>query len=196
MLTWTRMCPPPGDFGVARLAVLGVVAAYGGKMPAVDKRHHRQGMSRLPSDTVRTLVCVGLLCERRVFVELAGKGWATLRAAKHNWAESGKPHPMAAPFEGWSASHEVSGAEYDADGKMAREEVLMGKRTVRVDVDEVVIVTENPGGVPGGRCSQCGALGWIDGKYGYAYGTDVMRNRLIHKKSCVMNRYAATKATD
>lgn len=60
-------------------------------------------------------------------------------------------------------------------------------KTIPVPIDQVVRVTENHGGYRGGECIACGALGWIDGKYGDRFGANVMSNRLIHKRECLMN---------
>jgi hypothetical protein len=65
------------------------------------------------------------------------------------------------------------------------------RKFAEIHIDKVVQVTENHGGYLGGECLSCGALGWLDGKYGYAHNAKgIMSNRLIHKAGCPMNRHA------
>ena len=62
-----------------------------------------------------------------------------------------------------------------------------GMKTIPIPIDKVVQVVENHGGYKGGECLACGALGWLEMKYGSRFGADVMSNRLIHKRECPMN---------
>lgn len=65
---------------------------------------------------------------------------------------------------------------------------------VSLSTNKIVQVTSNHGGYLGAQCLSCNELGWLDGKYGYAHSAKgVMSNRLIHKKSCPMNKLALKK---
>ena len=66
----------------------------------------------------------------------------------------------------------------------------MVKVAIMVDLNDVVVVTENHGGYQGGKCVACGAIGWLDTRCGYPYpATGVLRNKLIHTKGCSINKY-------
>lgn len=54
---------------------------------------------------------------------------------------------------------------------------------VLVPIDDVIIITSNDGGYLGGRCSACGATGWLDNKYGYPFGC-TPGNKLVHTADC------------
>ena len=60
---------------------------------------------------------------------------------------------------------------------------------IEVDADKLVILTEDHGGYLAGECIVCKAGGWYDGSLGYRFDDkDVLRNHLIHKKSCPVNK--------
>lgn len=67
------------------------------------------------------------------------------------------------------------------------------KKTVPVPIDAVVRVYGNEGGYKSAECIICDQGGWLDGKYGYAWGTRDVGAHLKHKKNCPMNKYALTK---
>jgi len=102
---------------VAEMAILGVVAGRGGKIPAINRKTGGAAFGGGPA--VLRLLDRGLLSTRRIFLELTPDGYALLESAGHNWKESGKPHPWAAPPTREVAGPEIPGAAYDAEGKLA-----------------------------------------------------------------------------
>lgn len=58
--------------------------------------------------------------------------------------------------------------------------------TVKMRLEDVVVVDEEHGGYTGGHCTACGASGWIDGRYGLRHDQPKGAH-LVHKRSCPMN---------
>lgn len=59
---------------------------------------------------------------------------------------------------------------------------------ILVDINKLVITTQNHGGYLAGECIVCGAGGWYDGDLGFRFDNkEVLKNHLIHKKSCPVN---------
>jgi hypothetical protein len=59
--------------------------------------------------------------------------------------------------------------------------------TVVIDPRKLIRITSDDGGYLGGHCLMCGQGGWIDNDLGYAFGSDIMSNRLIHTRECPLN---------
>ena len=70
----------------------------------------------------------------------------------------------------------------------------MSKVTVKLDPEQIVVVSGNHGGYLTGECLACGALGWIDGRFGLKSNSPDARewrgSHLVHKRSCQMNQFA------
>lgn len=56
-------------------------------------------------------------------------------------------------------------------------------RMIKVPIDNVIVITSNDGGYLSGQCQACGAVGWVDNKYGYPFGCP-SSNKLVHKEGC------------
>lgn len=60
--------------------------------------------------------------------------------------------------------------------------------TIKMKVEDVIVVDGDHGGFAAGHCSACGASGWIH-RYGYPHrAKKVVRNHLQHKAKCPMNK--------
>jgi len=62
------------------------------------------------------------------------------------------------------------------------------KIKVEISIQKIVRITEDYGGYEAGECLLCDASGWLEGRFGYPYGTKDASADLVHKKDCPMNK--------
>lgn len=62
------------------------------------------------------------------------------------------------------------------------------KIKLEIELEKLIVITENHGGYLVGQCIVCGESGWLGGKLGYRAGAkQVPGNHLKHKHSCPVN---------
>jgi hypothetical protein len=60
---------------------------------------------------------------------------------------------------------------------------------ILIDAKKVVQITGDHSGYKSGQCLCCEASGWLDyPHYGYPFGTKGKETKVVHKRSCPMNK--------